>query len=480
MRLSETDASFLYTETASGAMHGIAIFTLEGNATYTEIYNYYAARIHLIPKFRHKLAFVPFNFAHPKWIDDPYFDLTNHLKPHPVPPGTTMEDAINIGLDLGEPLLDRSRPLWLTYVIEGIEDKTLVVQMTHHAFVDGATAMAISTLLTDTTPDAAAPEPPTEPWQPAPEPSQMALWQEASQEQLGVALSAFQITPLSADMISRSSELLQRMARPVIQAPWNNGLVGPTRRLSVLRYTLDDFKTVSKALGGTVNDVAVAIAIEGAARYMIGKGLTTEDQSLRIMCPVDVRDPGSDPKNMEGNRVSGMFPILDASHKSMTDRYEEVKAEMLGIKTRKEPETLDALQQAQPATAPVAMTATLAVGTPLDPTQWAARVPSPIAPNFGLTPQQAGFNFTLTNVPGPTWSQYMAGHEVLETAGTLMLGGNLGLGITLGSFAGKIIIVFTVDPRLLPDPNKLRDLVDEAYTELSALAVAANPETDDV
>ena len=186
MRLSTHDASFLYTETASGPMHGTAIIILEGPATYQEILEYYRARIHLVPRFRQKLAFVPFNFAHPKWIDDPEFTLEEHIKPFPVPPGTTQDEAIDIALELGEPILDRSRPLWMTYVLEHVEGKTLLIQMTHHAFVDGATAVAMSTVLTDTAPDAEPPAPEENPWEPAPEPSQTALWQEAARREIAL------------------------------------------------------------------------------------------------------------------------------------------------------------------------------------------------------------------------------------------------------------------------------------------------------
>ena len=147
-------------------MHAVAVSVLDGPATFQEIFDYYAARIHLVPRLRQKLAFVPFNLAHPKWVDDPDFRLENHFKAHTVAEGTTMDQAFDIALELGEPLLDRSRPLWLTYVIEGVEGKTLLVQMSHHAFVDGATAVAMSLVLTDPSPDAQSPDA-APAWQPS-------------------------------------------------------------------------------------------------------------------------------------------------------------------------------------------------------------------------------------------------------------------------------------------------------------------------
>lgn len=469
MRLSAHDASFLYGETTSGPMHATAVLVLEGHLSFQQVFDFFAARIHLVPRLRQKVAYVPFNVAHPKWVDDPDFDLSNHLLPHKVPPGTTLNEALDIAMKLGEPLLDRSRPLWLFYVLENVEDKTLVVQISHHAFVDGATAVAMSTVLTDAESDAEPPEPP-EPWNPQPVPSDMTLWQEAIREQAQNTVSAFQRGLPSMEMTGKVAALMARMAQPVMLAPWNAGAVGPQRRLEPLNYTLDEFKQLRKAIGGTMNDIALTAVVEGVARYMAYKGENTQGRQLRLMCPVNVRDENDDPLDMSGNKVSGMFPILDASPKPITERFDEVKAEMEGLKERDEAETMAYLQEVQPPIPPMAMTATRGVGTAFDPTLLAARIPAPILPNTGNRPQQAGFNFTFTNVMGPPWTQYIAGHEVLNSYAALMLSGNLGLGASLASFNGVMTFSFTVDPRLLPDVEVLRDYVAEAFSELQALA----------
>ena len=450
-------------------MHGVAISVLDGAATFDEIFDFYEARIHLIPRFRQRLAFVPFNLAHPKWTDDPDFELANHVKSHPVAPGTTLDQAIQIALELGEPLLDRSRPLWLIYVLENVEGQTLLAMMSHHAFVDGATLVAMSTVLTDMAADAEPPAPAEHEWQPEPVPSAIQLSQEAIREQAQSVFESFRRGMPSADLTRKAGELMTRMSQPVMQTPWNAGLIGPKRQLATLQYTLDDFKAIRKTLGGTVNDVAVSVVTEGAARYLAYKGEQTENQYLRLMCPVNVRSEDDDPLDMAGNQVSGMFPFLSASPKSMDDRYLEVRAEMRGIKDRGDAETLHALQQLQPPVPPVAMAATLGVGTPLDPTLVAARIPQPVLSNIGFRPQQTGFNFTCTNVLGPNWTQYVAGHKVTDVFGTLMLGGNLGLGVGVGSYDGKMTFGFTSDPRLLPDTDRFRDFVAEAFEELSEL-----------
>ena len=469
MRLSSHDASFLYGETASGAMHAVVLIELAGAPTYDELFEYYQARIHLIPRLRQKLAFVPFSVAHPKWVDDPAFDLTNHICAHKVPAGTTLQDAIDIAQKLGEPLLDRSRPLWLFYVMENVDGKTVIVQMTHHAFVDGATAVAISTILTDPTPEVTEIEPAPD-WNPPSLQSDIALWQEGVQEQASSVAVAFQRALPTADQTRKVGELMTRMAQPVMQAPWNAGLVGPQRALTTLHYHLEDFKPIRKALGGTVNDIALAAIVEGAARYMKHTGENTDNHRLRIMCPVNVRDENDDPLNMSGNKVSGLFPMVKAAPGSMTDRLAEVISEMEDMKSRGDAETLHFLQESAPPVPPMAMTAVRGVGTTFDPTFLAARIPSFITPNVGFRPTQAGTNFTFTNVLGPNYTQYVAGHEVVNMYGGLMLGGNLGLGTALASYNGKMNFNFTADPRLVTDLDKLRDFVAEAFAELQETA----------
>ena len=475
MRLSAHDASFLYTETASGPMHGLTVSVLDGPATWEEVFQFYAERIHLVPRFRQKLAFVPFNVAHPKWVDDDEFDLANHLKRHPVPPNTTVERGIEIALELGEPLLDRARPLWLTYVLEDVEGKTLLVQIAHHAFVDGATLVAMSTVLTTPSADSPPPNAPP-PWAPPNPPSPSELWQEAMTENaragLDQAAQAAQATASFARLGEQGVSLMQRMSRPVMQAPWNASLVGPKRTMAYFSTSLDALKDVRKSLGGTVNDVVVTAVSEGVARYLARKREAVQGRSLRIMCPVDVREDDDDPLEAGGNRVSAMFPLVSAEVLGAAERFAAVRAELDEIKANDEPWVLDQMQRLQPNIPPVAMAQTLSVGTQWDPTALVARAPLPVLPTTGARPQQLGFNFTCTNVPGPNWTQHVAGYRVENTVGTLMLGGNLGLGCGVGSYDGTFNFMFTADPRLVPDVEMLRDQVADVLAELQALATS--------
>lgn len=474
-RLSSHDASFLYTETANGPMHSISFTVINGIITADELIAYYEPRLYQVPRLRQRVMFVPFNMAHPRWVDDPDFDIRNHVVAQDVPDGATIEDAVEVGLQLGEPLLDRKRPLWKVFVFSGVEDKTLLVQMTHHAFADGATMVAMLIALTDRGPEPTPVDPPP-PWKPARLPTSEQLMAEALTEQATSFASSmgntFRLPDFDRETMTKTTAFLARMARPVIQAPWNAGLVGPKRCYMKLTYELEDFKRIRKALGGTINDVVVAISVEAMARYMKGKGEVTDNQYLRIMCPVDVRPAGEDALSSGNNQVSGMFPILSAWPKSMSARYVEVKHEMQGVKDRAEAETVHQLQTSLPNFPPVMMAPSQVVGTPLDPLQNVQQLPQTAVSGTGFRPQQFGFNFTVTNVPGPTWTMYVLGHEVESSVGTLMLGGNLGMGIGVSSFNGKVFFGITSDARLLPDIEKVRDLVAQTFDELTAEAGA--------
>ena len=179
---------------------------------------------------------------------------------------------------------------------------------------------------------------------------------------------------------------------------------------------------------------------------------------------------GDDPLSA-GNHVSAMFPILSAEPKAILDRYSEVRIEFDEIKKNEESWVLDQIQELQPNVPPVAMAQTLTVGTQWDMTAGAARAPLPVVPAGNLPrPQQLGFNFTCTNVPGPNWTQYVAGYKVENMYGTLMLGGNLGFGCGVNSHSGKVNFVLTCDPRLMPDVGVFERQIAASFSELEAAA----------
>lgn len=470
MRLSAHDASFLYTETASGPMHGVGITQIDGDLSHEEYLAFVASRIHLVPRLRQRLVFVPGNIAHPKWVDDPYFDLSYHVRKHDVPEGTTMDEAVEIALQLGRPLLDRSKPLWMTYVIENVEGNTLLIQFSHHAMIDGASSVEMATLMVDFEPDAPTPEPPAEAWAPAPLQSPWELYLEAQAEALGNSTQS----PKAVDpeLRMKGYAVLNRLStQPVMQLPFNASMVGPDRSLAWATYDMSAFKKIRKPLGGTINDIVLGVVTEGVARYLDELGEQTAGRTMRLMVPVDVREEGD---TELGNKVSGLFPTLSAAPLGMSERYAEVRKEMDHLKEEREADALQAWNDSLPEAPPVAMTGTLGVGTPLDPTAFAARFPAPVLPHYGPRPPHFGYNFTCTNVAGIQEQTYIAGHKINWGTGTMMLAGVLGLGVACGSGGGEFSFSFTADPRLIPDVTRIRDHVKAAFAELLDLAASGD------
>ena len=171
MRLSTTDASFIYLESASGPMHISSINILEGEVGFDEIFEHFDARMHLLPAYRRKLAQIPLNVAHPTWVDDPDFDLANHVIHHALPPGTTLDEAIATAIEINEPMLDRTRPLWMAHVLTGVEDRTLILHETHHCMIDGASGVELMAIIYDFDQNGDGLEPPASEWVPEEPPS---------------------------------------------------------------------------------------------------------------------------------------------------------------------------------------------------------------------------------------------------------------------------------------------------------------------
>ena len=317
MRLSDADAAFLYQETASGPMHSCVFNVVEGVLPFDEYFDLVESSIHLIPRYRQRLAFVPYNLAHPKWVDDPDFKLENHIKPYSVPPGSTVEDVVAAVLELAEPLLPRDRPLWLTYVVEGVTNRTVLAQLGHHAFMDGSTVIDISLTLFDLQARRNPPKPPEKPWNPEPVPTSEALITEAIMElgeEAGESNAFAAAARLGArrELTDRALGTVARLfTKPAITAPWNAGPIGRKRSLICRKFAFRDLRTIRRAFGGTINDVVLTLVTESAARYLEAHGEPVrEGDFLRIMCPVNVRREGE--TGTIGNRVSGIFPCVPA------------------------------------------------------------------------------------------------------------------------------------------------------------------------
>jgi len=272
-RLSALDANFLFLETPSVHMHVAGLSILdpstrpEGQLRFEDLVDLVKQRLHLVPRFRQKVMFVPFNLGLPVWVDDQHFDLDFHLRRAALPaPGGRRELADYIQRVVSRPL-DRSKPLWEMYFIEGLEDgHVAVLSKAHHAMIDGISGIDLATVMFDFAPEPRQVEPEGE-WRPQPEPSPSDLIRDALSEQVthplrsalqnvAVVLQAPQVAlGRVGDMIGGIASLLA--AGAPARGPFNCS-VGPNRRFSMAEVPVSDMKAIKNALGGTVNDVVLA------------------------------------------------------------------------------------------------------------------------------------------------------------------------------------------------------------------------------
>jgi len=471
-RLTTHDASFLYTETPNGPMHGASIGIFEGIISFEQMREFMAARIHLVPRYRQRLAFVPMNLHHPVWVDDPNFDLDYHLVHHRLPPGATLEDGIAAALAFAEPAMDRARPMWRSVVIEGVPDRTLLLSMVHHCMIDGISGVELSTVMMDFEPEAPAPDEPGDAWAPPAVPDGETLMAEAARdrslEQFASFFEAYNVMTDPARAGRRAIALGQaaratsaQPGRPVVSAPWNRGLVGPKRALAWRKWPFALIRALRAAHGGTVNDVMLSVITEGVARTLAGDGYRLQGQYLRIMCPVSVRREGE--SGSLGNRVSAMFPTVPAWPMTATERHAFVVQETGARKSSSEAQSLELMMEMTSGMPPSAMV--FAATQPGPPAAFDLPIPpaSPVLP-----PLMAGFNFTISNVPGVMVPQYMAGHRMLDAVGTIMLGGTLGMGAVVTTYNQWLYASLTAEPRLMPNVERLAVHIDDVVTELSA------------
>jgi len=481
MRLTETDASFIYMETASGPMHISSVYVLDDEVPFEAIFKHFEARIHLIPSYRRKLAQIPFSLGHPKWIDDNDFNLANHVILCDLPAESSLQAGVDRAVELNESMLDRSRPLWQMVVLKGVPGKTLLLQQTHHALIDGASGIDLTTILYDLSPKASHPEPPEEPWQPEPAPTSAMLIGEAVSDNFTNFTKAITQPNLSLDgdmmgKIRKATEVFTRfMAKPAITAPFNAAMVGPKRQVRWLKKPFTEIREIRRHLGGTINDVVLAVVSESISRYLRDRGERVENQFLRIMCPVNVRT--EDLKGALGNQVSAIFPMLPAWPMGTTERLHTVIEETQRIKQDEEAQALTVMQENMPEIPPIGMAATQLVGTAFDPTALAAKIPMPIMPNVGGRMPNMGVNLVCTNVPGLQVPQYMCGAEVTDTIGLLVLTGNVGLSLTILSYNKQLFFNFISEPRLMPDMEVLVEHAATVFDEL--LSTAQQQQTTD-
>ncbi len=463
-RLSPLDASFLFAEHRTAAMHVGAVMTFappeHGSFDPDAFTALIGHRLALVPRYRQKVREVPGGLGLPVWVDDPEFDLGYHVRRSALPvPGT--EDVL---LDLVGRLLarqlDRARPLWEVYLIEGLADgRFAVVTKTHHAMVDGMASMDIGAILLDLTPQPR--ETPDDDWRPAPEPSGLELAASAAahalrrpRDVLDVAGRALTDVREAASMVGKTMEgvlAAGRSAATVRPVQPLNAATGQQRRYGMCRTSLAQHRAVRKAHGGTVNDVVLAVVAGALRRWLISRGEPlTADTAVRAMVPVSVRARargGAAP--VAGNSISAYLVDLPVTADDPIARLAVLR------------EAMEVHKRSGQAVGAAALMRLVGLAPPIVHSL-GARLASQYSSNF--------YNVLVTNVPGPPRPLYAMGARMLDMFPVVPLGGGQAVAIGITSYDGGVHYGFTADRDALPDVDVLAGFVADSLAELVALS----------
>ncbi len=461
-RLSAVDASFLAQERANSHMHVGAVLIFEGPApAYDDFLNHTRSRLHLVPRYRHKLAFPPVETGRPIWIDDPSFNLSYHVRHTALPAPGSDEQLRALAARVHSQRLDRAKPLWETWLVQGLEGgRFALISKSHHALVDGIAGVDLMTVLFDATPVPQQAPYEGEPWTAAPEPNALQLAARGIKglarlpfELAGGALSAATHPAESLDQLKESLEGVGEVAwaalNPAPSTPLNVP-IGPHRRLSFVRNDLDDFKAVKRALGGTVNDVVLTVVAGGLRRWLRGRGVRTEGLELRALVPVSVR--AKDQHGDLGNRIVVMRGPLPVYVEDPVARLRVVRQAMDGLKDSKQ-----------------------AVGAEVITGLEALAPPTILAQASRLQFSTRLFNLLVTNVPGPQLPLYVLGRELQDLFPIAFLPENQSLAVAVMSYNGRMDFGLLGDFDAMPDIDELGDALRESLAELVEAAGGGKP-----
>lgn len=463
-RLSAQDAGFLHMETPETPMHvgslaiveGEPLFDAAGRFRIDEFRTHVEARLHMVPLFRRKLMEVPLGQGRPVWVDDADFDVSYHVRVTALPaPGSEEQLKLLCGRLQGH-LLDRTKPLWELWVVEGLEGGRVgLIQKTHHALVDGVSGVDVATVLLDFTPEPA--DHGSHPWEPATTPSSIQLLRETlvhrATEPTEIVRSVRAALRGPRRVLQRTAELAGSFSTVVTTeavAPKTslNQKVGLHRRFEPVRTSLADVKATKDALGGTVNDVVLAGVTGGLRQLLLSRGESVEGMTLRAMCPVSVR---ADSEHLKlGNRVSAMFVSLPVGEEDPLVRLQIVQQATCEMKDRKQAVGAEFLVQM---------------------TEYAPQTVLSLASR--LAHRQRFANLVITNVPGPQQPLYVMGAEMLEAFPIVPLARNTGVGIAILSYNGQLNLGLHVDRDTFADVALLAESMEKAFAELRNLADGA-------
>jgi diacylglycerol O-acyltransferase / wax synthase len=459
-RLTAVDASFLAQEGPSAHMHVGAVMIFDGPPpAYEELADHVRGRLHLVPRFRQKLAFPPLETGRPLWVDDPNFNLEYHVRHTALPAPGSEQQLRALAARVHSQALDRTKPLWEMWLVQGLDGgRFALLSKTHHALVDGVSGVDLATVLFDLQPIPAEVEHSDTPWRPRDTPSAIemaargmrgliALPFDAASRAIGAAARPAYALAETREALEGIGEVVWAGLNPAPETPLNVE-IGPHRRFVWVRQELADFKTIKRALGGTVNDIVLAVTAGALQRWLRSRGLRTEGLELRALVPVSIR--ARDEHHQLGNRLAAMRAPLPVYVEDPAARLRVVRQAMRGLKESKQ-----------------------AVGAEVLAGMQALAPPTILAQASRLNFSTRLFNLLVTNVPGPQFPLYVLGRRLDDLFPVAFLPKRHALAVAIMSYDGGMDFGLLADYDSMPDIEQLAEMFDASLAEL--LEAAGEP-----
>jgi WS/DGAT/MGAT family acyltransferase len=459
-RLSPLDASFLHIEDGVTHMHIGSVSIMEGPPPpYEELRDRVAGKLPMVRRYRQLVRTVPFDLGRPVWADDPYFNIEYHIRHTALPqPGNDAQLQNLVGRVMATQL-DRGRPLWEMWMVEGLTGgRWAIVSKVHHCMVDGVAGSDLLGLILDAEPDPPEVEP--TPWMPSQPP---ARWELALDAVTGMVTSPFELSRLVRAQTRLPRRLLGevgatlsalRATASVMRTPSSpslNGPIGPHRRWVPSSVSVGDIKEVRSRLGGTFNDVVLAL-ITGGFRDLLAKRGESTDLPIRTMVPVSVRARDQSGRAVGdgqlANRVSAVFAELPVQLEDPVARLRTISAQMAGLKESKQALAGEALSSLSGFAPPMLLS---------------------LAGRLATKAPQRTVNTITTNVPGPQIPLYAAGRRMLEVYPYVPLGIRLRIGVAIFSYDGRVGFGVTGDYDTAPDIDILAQGIEQAMGDFLAV-----------
>jgi diacylglycerol O-acyltransferase len=458
-RLTALDSAFLHLEDHSDAhMHVASVMVFEGKApSLQQLVEHVSNRLHLVPRYRQRLAFVPLAQGRPIWTDDPHFNPYYHIRHTALPKPADDKALKRLAGRLFSQRLDRSKPLWEIWLVQNMSaGRFALVAKTHHALVDGISGVDITTVLFDTAREPAAPTAPPSPWNAKPLPGRAKLLGEALVERATVPGEMVRgaralvraprkaLSQVKETIESVSATTLEGINAPAPPSPFNVD-IGPHRRYTFLDTDLAQFKAIKDSLGGTLNDVVLASVSLALGRFLREHGHDTDDLVLKAMVPVSVRDRSQ--RGALGNQVAAMWAPLPVGVENPAEALQRIATAMEDLKHSGQ-----------------------AVGAQVLTNLAGFAPPTILSQAARLQPRQPFFNLVVTNVPGPQFPLFLLGRRLQVLYPVVPLAQRQALGIAVMSYDGHLGFGLLGDYDALPE---LEEIATDIKLAVAALARSA-------